>query len=102
MRPANPSERAAAALHAMFGDLAVLCIVDDAGKGGPAAPDPCDAHCPLCQAGAGALATVLPTPPAQPARHDVVVGFLTPQSPTRTDAALWRVAAEPRGPPAKV
>lgn len=104
MGPTSTSgpEQAAYQLKQVFGDSVVLCVQTEDGKG-PAAPlDQSCAHCPLCQAGAGALAMVLPTPTAEPSRIAVVVRRLAPSSQTPRHIERDRVAAQPRGPPAEV
>ncbi len=103
MGPTDPIERAAVELKATFGDLAALCVQEDNRSPTPGPINQTDdCHCPLCQAGAGALAAVLPTPAAEPQRLAIVADFLEPESTALAYNARWRVAAQPRGPPAQV
>lgn len=93
--------RIASEFKAVFGDAAALCVQAD-GDERPGAPDPqrhCDVHCPLCQAGAGALALLVP--PSAPAltRLDPRPEALRPPPDVAPAKPNRTVFAQPRAPP---
>jgi hypothetical protein len=98
----TPSQAAIGELRAIFGDAAVLCVQADDGQGAPTLPDQSHSHCPLCQAGAGALAFVLPVPMATQQLPPVVADFLIPEAQAPPSASRRSLAAQPRGPPSQV
>jgi len=96
---------AAAALHATFGDVAVLCIQANGDKSPltPASPPgPCDDCCPLCQSSAATHAFVMPTLLVAPSPIEAASVTLAPapdfirRKPART------AFAQPRAPPLEV
>jgi hypothetical protein len=104
-RMAGPADVAeiASELKASFGDAAVLCTQAD--RDDPGAPLPvghCDDHCPLCQAGAGALATILPDVSHTAVRENKMAEAIPPPTESGVFAPRRISQAQPRAPPAEV
>ena len=101
MAPPGNVREAARELVALVGPDVFICAQADESRA-PAAPAGCDDRCPICQAGAGGLAFVAPSPAFHLSPSFVLGGPLafpkTPRAPPRGPNLI----ALARGPPASI